>query len=689
MRKRLCNKQRSLLPVLQLRWCQARFSQPVLLQPPVDHLKDRGYQVDRKLQLRWCQAIFRQPDSARRRHGISTLPPLVAEYKLLTDSQPADHVDYKAVATLPNWGKLGYEDDPTGCRGTEAKLAIDVACNIPDLLTRNIASVLLDGPQLVIARRKLAVLKVKKLCLQLKADEELLHKSLDPEMGRLLEGKNLLLWKELMHMTGFDDPTLFEEVTKGFKLVGQATASPQFPLGFSSMSQTPAELRKKAIWMRKANMAKCKTTGRADLDQLVWDQTMEEQQAGWLQGPFSEDEVSQLLGSAEWLATRRFPLEQRDKTRLIDDALASGLNSAYGTSNKLTLFDIDTLVAMAIQIAHSLAAPSRPLHLHDGQAIPLKVSGAWQQPFCVLGRTLDLQSAYKQIGPYMDDKWNRVIMVFDPKSGGPRFFLSSALRFGSTAAVYAFNRGQFMGAPLKPAMQFFSKVANHGWSESLRPELAVASLYAKTVLQSEVPKIISIHQESTPILVFTDGAWEPSAMQPAGAGVVVVDSISKTKVVHEVEVPAMLLDHWKDMGKAQLIAELELLPILVFFETYKLLCQRRRVLLFVDNNAVRDATAKGTSRSLTLLILLSELYRLWTDTQCLCWVSRVPTKSNVGDFPSRQQPEVAARAIGGIVLPPLQPSSILCHMVCDASSFLDHMRNLLKRSTSMRRSSVQ
>eukprot|EP00435_Cladocopium_sp_Y103_P047030 s317_g13.t1 len=178
-----------------------------------------------------------------RRHGISTLPPLVAEYKLLTDSQPADHVDYKAVATLPNWGKLGYEDDPTGCRGTEVRISehykmgdalfgvyrspeefvqaaaqakhpIDVACNIPDLLTRNIASVLSDGPQLVIARRKLAVLKVKKLCLQLKADEELLHKSLDPEMGRLLEGKNLLLWKELMQLTGFDDPTLFEEVTK-------------------------------------------------------------------------------------------------------------------------------------------------------------------------------------------------------------------------------------------------------------------------------------------------------------------------------------------------------------------------------------------------------------------------------------------------------------------------------------------
>eukprot|EP00435_Cladocopium_sp_Y103_P046528 s3318_g13.t1 len=757
------------------------------------------------------------------RHGLSSLPPLVAEYKLLTDVQPDDDLSYKLVDTLPNWGKLGYSEDVTGNRGTkmlvsarykmgealygvyrtpeefvraaaEARHRIDVSCNIPDLLIRNIAAVLSDGPKLVIARRKLAVLKVKKLCIQLQEDEKKLHMSLDPEMARLLEGKNLLAWKELMRLTGFEDPTLFDEVTKGFKLVGQATASPQFPMGFSSMLQTPGELRKKAIWMRKANMAKCKSTGRPELDRLVWDQTMEEQQAGWLQGPFSEEDVTSMVGSPEWLATRRFPLEQRDKTRLIDDALASGLNSAYGKSNKLTLFDIDTLVAMAIQVAKSLGSSSSQLQLLDGNTIPVEVSGAWKRPYCVLGKTLDLQSAYKQMGPCMDDTWNRIIMVFNPDTGGASFFLSSALMFGSTAAVYAFNRvsrslwhvlssllslwmtvyyddfpmlemqetadsategvaaildllgwkfaragkkaapfsssfdvlgisidlseiangsiglrnkpsrveslsaildklvmdarvepavasslhgqlnfaqGQFLGAPLKPAMQFFSKVANHGWSDEMRAELAVATLYAKTLLQNEVPLTVSIHQDTTPILVFTDGAWEPSATQPAGAGIVIVDPVSATRVVHEVEVPGMLLD--------QLIAELELLPVVVFFETYKLLCRHWRILLFVDNNAVRDAAAKGTSRSLTLLILLSELYRLWSEARCLCWVSRVPTKSNVGDFPSRQQPELAAKAINGMVLPPLAPSSILCNMICDASNFLDHVRNLLGR----------
>ena len=83
------------------------------------------------------------------------------------------------------------------------------------------------------------------------------------------------------------------------------------------------------------------------------------------------------------------------------------------------------------------------------------------------------------------------------------------------------------------------------------------------------------------------------------------------------------------MGKAQLISELELLPVVVFFEQYKELCSRRRILLFVDNNAIRDSVSKGTSKSLSVLVLLSEIHRIWTEIQCLCWVSRVPSLSEI------------------------------------------------------------
>ena len=127
-----------------------------------------------------------------------------------------------------------------------------------------------------------------------------------------------------------------------------------------------------------------------------------------------------------------------------------------------------------------------------------------------------------------------------------------------------------------------------------------------------------------------------------------------------------------------MIAELELLPILIFFEQYQVLCKRRRILLFVDNNAVRDIVAKASSRSLTLLVLLSELHRLWARIQCMCWVSRVPTKSNISDYPSRQRPEQAAEIIQGKCLAALEPSDALCRMICNSTSFTEHMRNLLK-----------
>ena len=99
----------------------------------------------------------------------------------------------------------------------------------------------------------------------------------------------------------------------------------------------------------------------------------------------------------------------------------------------------------------------------------------------------------------------------------------------------------------------------------------------------------------------------------------------------------------------------------------------------MDNNAIRDAVSKATSRSLEVLVLLSELHRLWAQAQCLCWVSRVPTKSNVGDYPSRQLPQESAKIINGVHLPDLLPSEALCAMVCNAASFIDHMRAVLAK----------
>ena len=72
---------------------------------------------------------------------------------------------------------------------------------------------------------------------------------------------------------------------------------------------------------------------------------MNEVAKDWLRGPFdSIDEVSQILGETPHVS-RRFPLVQGPKVRGIDDLTESGVNSTFGTSNKLWLMDIDSIAA--------------------------------------------------------------------------------------------------------------------------------------------------------------------------------------------------------------------------------------------------------------------------------------------------------------------------------------------------------
>ena len=246
--------------------------------------------------------------------------------------------------------------------------------------------------------------------------------------------------------------------------------------------------------------------------------------------------------------------------------------------------------------------------------------GAKAPPFAtcfdVLGVNVDL-TGVAQGRVVLKNKPSRVGALC---SATDKFILAERVEAGEAASIHGqlnFAQNQYPGALLKPAMQFFSMVASQGWNDDMRPALAVACLFTRAILQTSLPKTISLNDVCKPILVFTDGAWEPTSDHPAGAGVVVLDEVTNIQMVHEVFTPEALVQHWKQQGKAQLIAELELLPIIVFFQNYVALCRHRRVLLFV---AIRDAVAKGTSRSLAILVLLSEMHRLWSEAQCHCWL---------------------------------------------------------------------
>ena len=244
-----------------------------------------------------------------------------------------------------------------------------------------------------------------------------------------------------MAQTSFDDSSIFEEMKDGFRLCGQAKASGAFPLGHQPAQQSVEELKRQARWLRASVIGKCKPFDGGDLDKISWDKTIKERDLGWISGPFSFLEMEQMMEDQPWIVTRRFPLQQKDKVRLIDDCLSSGLNSAYSSANKLRLMAVDALVSLFLCISGCMAKKgSMRLVLADGKALTVSPSAHWEGDCGLVGRTLDLESAYKQATSHPEDRWCRGIVVWNPNDKVPAFFITSALMFGSTAAVYAFNR---------------------------------------------------------------------------------------------------------------------------------------------------------------------------------------------------------------------------------------------------------
>lgn len=132
------------------------------------------------------------------------------------------------------------------------------------------------------------------------------------------------------------------------------------------------------------------------MDLTVWSKTLKERDCGWICGPFSEAEIDNQLGHPNWLATRRFGLQQPNKVRLIDDCLPSGVNSAFSGTNKLTLMGIDALASLVL-CAMDCVSNTKKFNLvtSNGGTLSVAPSPDWKGSLHLMGRTVDLKSAYR------------------------------------------------------------------------------------------------------------------------------------------------------------------------------------------------------------------------------------------------------------------------------------------------------
>ena len=151
--------------------------------------------------------------------------------------------------------------------------------------------------------------------------------------------------------------------------------------------------------------------------------------------------MDEKFGKNGWLFNKRFALHQgtpeNPKVRVIDDCKRSGLNSAYTTTNKLELLDVDVLACalMAIADAHFTGWVDLGENETGRLAGPMHVVAktlTWQ------GRTLDLSKAYKQVPLNAEAQAMCVLGYYH--QGEWKYYTTSRLPFGATSAVYTFNR---------------------------------------------------------------------------------------------------------------------------------------------------------------------------------------------------------------------------------------------------------
>ncbi|CAE7739579.1 unnamed protein product [Symbiodinium sp. CCMP2592] len=319
----------------------------------------------------------------------------------------------------------------------------DMCRALPDQAMTVLGHLLIEGPVKVLRRRLDMITQWKAWAAELEPAEAELHKSLAPSVAEVVKGKRLLLLDRIAKSLQWPDTRLHQDMTSGFKIVGEEYPSGIFPLEPRPATLTPEELlaqsrsTKPLIW-EQINDAPLDANSR-ELFEIT---EAEYREKGWLEQPRTWEELELLFG--DWLPAKRFGVRQRDKLRPIDDLAANGANSAFAACDKLTLRAFDELVWCATYIMRVLVQKGAVhLVLSCGRVISGPLHDFWKiktdraRP---LLKTIDLKAAYKQLPLHPEHRRFCVVALKHPDSGQVRGYASRVLPFGASGSVTCFNR---------------------------------------------------------------------------------------------------------------------------------------------------------------------------------------------------------------------------------------------------------
>ena len=267
-------------------------------------------------------------------------------------------------------------------------------------------------PHMIVKERATFFHRWSKRCKELEKEEVSFHSRLEPHLRQVLQGKRLMLFKEMLEFYNYPDRELVNDISRGFPLSGWLPKSHIFPVGLKRPSQTVESALKVAKGINGAICKQVASNLDADLAEEVWDQTQEELSNRWTW-------VDEECDPSQHLIAKRFGLRQGEKVRLIDDCTVGGFNSTCGVSERLRVHAIDELASYIAWCLTTLPEES----LDD-----------------VVGKTYDLKSAYKQYGVSKFDRDLLRLAVWDPHRQKVCYLGINALPFGAIGSVSSFLR---------------------------------------------------------------------------------------------------------------------------------------------------------------------------------------------------------------------------------------------------------
>ena len=156
----------------------------------------------------------------------------------------------------------------------------------------------------------------------------------------MTKAKRVLLTKEILLDIGYElyeDMECLNLLETGSTLAGGIERCDIFKAQYKPCLMTLDQLQRDSLRRNENSVNLTVSSGSDELDEQLLDETREELNKGWAEGPF---DICQLEPGST--ISRRFPWVQGSKTRMIDDYSISGVNDSCATFNKIDLHVVDT-----------------------------------------------------------------------------------------------------------------------------------------------------------------------------------------------------------------------------------------------------------------------------------------------------------------------------------------------------------